>query len=111
MNYALDVIFLAIGIHFTTYIIYGRLRGKSLVGGYKPGVKGYDVFRKLVSNNKYFGISIIGTLFFAVNTFFDARSILHGSSSHSVLVAVPILVILIFVLMFALLPTILGKKR
>ncbi len=99
------------GLHFTTYLIYGRVKNKSLVGNYKPGTPGYDTFRKLVDSNKYLAISVTITLVFIVNTMFDVRRILHGSSSHSILLVVPVMVVLAFLLLFMLMPTMLGKKR
>jgi len=108
-SYLIDVLFIAIGLFFIVYVIYGRIKGKSLVGGYKPGKPGYDVFLRLLST-KYLVISIIATLFFVTNAVFDVRSILEESSSRSILIVAPVAVIATFFLVFPILSVMFKKK-
>lgn len=92
-NFLIDVLFLILGLHFTLYLIYGRTKRRSLVGGYKPGKPGYEVFIKLVDNTKYLVFSVILTLFFLISTIIDGHKILQSSSTHSILVFAPVVVI------------------
>ena len=110
-NYFIDVLFSITGLFFATYIIYGRVKRKPLIGDYKAGTPGYEAFRKIVENNKYLAITILGVLFFVVSAAFDARTILHSSSSRAILIVAPILNVLVFLIGVVLTPFILGKSN
>jgi len=84
-------------LFYVVYIIYGRVKRKSIIGNYRPGVPGYDVFRKIIAN-KFLVISSILAVFFILNAIFDARRVLQSSYSDSVLIVAPVGVILLFLL-------------
>jgi hypothetical protein len=110
-NFLVTVTLVVMGLFFTTYLIYGRAKRKSfLIGGYKPGSPGYDIFLKLVDNYKVLALAIISTLIFALDLTFQIFTVLD-SRSYGLLISGPVLVLLLFVLILAILPKILGKKR
>jgi hypothetical protein len=97
LAYSTDVLLALISIFVVVYIIYGRAKHRSLVGNYKPGVPGYDVFLKIIAN-KYLVISSILAVFFTINAFVDARRVLQSLYSDSVLIVAPVGVTLLFLL-------------
>ena len=110
-SFFLDVLLLAMGLHFTIYLMYGRIKHKALIGGYKPGAAGYDAFRKLVNNNRLLVISVVVTAFFIVNTALDARKILQGPPPHTILVVVPAIIVLMLLVLSFIIPAIFKSKR
>ena len=111
MNFVIDVMMLVIGMHFIAYMLYGRLRRRPLVGDYKPGDHGYAAFLRFVNNNKYLASAVALTAFFALTTLLDVRRILDASSSSSILIWVPVLVVASLFVMLYIMSSLLGKKR
>ena len=95
MAYSTDVTLAFMSLFFIAYIIYGRINNRSLIGGYKQGVPGYEVFRKIITN-KYLAISSVLAVLFILNAVLDARRVLQSPYSDSVLVIAPVGIILLF---------------
>lgn len=104
-----DILFGFLSLFSVIYIIYGRIRGKALIGGYRPGKPGYGAFRKIISNRNLI-IAVALVLFFTVSTILDADKVLNGPSpQHSILIIAPILVITTFLLAILIIPTLFRK--
>lgn len=88
-SFILDVLLLAIGLHFILYLIYGRVTGRPLIAPPLGKTPGHRTFLKLVNNTRYLIISIFVTIFFALSTTFDVLRILDSSSPRSILIIVP----------------------
>lgn len=110
MNFVADVLCFAMSLLFLVYIIYGKSKRKSIIGGYKPGTPGYDVFLRFVNNKKYLVLIASATAIFTVNLGFAVKDVLKSDSSHSILIVVPIMVIAAFAISIFVLPGVLGKK-
>ncbi len=110
-SFIFDILLFSIGLHFSLYLIYGRITGRPLVGPYQPKAPGYKTFLKLVNNTKYLAITIIVTLFFTLNTVLDVARILRSSSSHSILVVAPLIVVLAFGISIPVLTRILIPRK
>ena len=93
--YFMDIMLAFISFFYVAYIVFGRIKNRALVGGYKPGRPGYDLFRKIIST-KYLVISSVLAVFFVINAIFDARRVLESSYSSSVLIVAPIFTALLF---------------
>ncbi|HJP96713.1 MAG TPA: hypothetical protein VJ843_05090 [Candidatus Saccharimonadales bacterium] len=110
MNYLLDVMLFGISLFLIVYILYGRKKNQSLIGGYKPGVPGYEVFQKLI-RTRVLVLVCAATVFFGVGITLDIFSILHSDkTSHSILIAAPIAVIVAVAVTFIVLPPLFRKK-
>lgn len=109
-SYFIDIVLTVMGLFFLIYLIYGRVKRKSLIGGYEPGKPGYDVFFKLVHNPKYLYISIAVTLFFIISSVLDARAVLEGTQSRSILVVAPVMAVLALFLCIFTLSAVFSKK-
>lgn len=109
MNYSMDVLALGMCLFSLVYIIYGRMKNHSLIGGYKPGIPGYEVFQKLISTRVLIAVCI-ATVVFSVSTVLDVFSVLKSESSHSVLYVAPIGIIVTFIVALSLVPVLLKKK-
>jgi hypothetical protein len=109
MNYLIDVMIVALGLFSIVYIIYGRIKNQSLIGGYKPGKPGYDVFKKIVSTRSLVIVSTV-TIIFGVSTVFDILSILRSDASSSELFGAPIAVVVAMIATFTILPFVFKKQ-
>jgi hypothetical protein len=109
--YTFDVLLSVIGLHFTTYLIYGRVKKRALVGNYKPGAAGYDAFRKIVNNNKYLATSIVLTVVFIAATIAEGLRAFDQTSSHIFLVAIPIIMIILLLVSLKAIEMAFGKNR
>lgn len=110
-SYFLDVTFSVVGLFLITYIVYGRTKKKPLIGESNATKRDYHIFRRIVGNNRYLAITVLGTLFFIVNAAIDMWTILRSSSPHTILVVAPVLNILLLFIAIALAPSLLGQKR
>ena len=99
------------GVFFTAYIIYGRIKRKPLlVGDYKPGMPGYKEFLKIVNNNWYLAAAILTTIFSLIVFANDVLVVLNGPYHNSMLITSPALAVIIFVAALLIIPRALGKK-
>lgn len=108
MNYLMDILALGVCLFSLIYIIYGRMKNHSLIGGYKPGVPGYEAFRKLI-RTRVLVMVCIATVVFGISTVFDARAILQSNSPHAILLAAPIGFIATLVIGLIITPILLKK--
>jgi hypothetical protein len=110
-GYFLDVILGISAIFFVINLLYGRIKRKALIGGYKPGVPGYEAFSKWVNSNRNLTVAVVVAIFFIVNAIFDARKILEDPNAPtSLLVVAPVMVVLAFFIIVLVLPKILIKR-
>lgn len=93
--YFVDILLAFASLFYVVYIVFGRVKHRALIGGYRPGEPGYNVFRKITST-KYLVVSLMFATLFIISAVFDARRVIESSYSKSILVAVPILTILLF---------------
>jgi hypothetical protein len=110
-SYFFDVILVGLGLLFIVYIVYGRIKRRSIFGNCKPGDPGYAEFLKFINNSKFLILATLGTLFFFVSAILDAKDILKETTSHSILVVAPIMVGLGFLGLAMIIPRMLIGKR
>lgn len=111
--FTFDVLFLAIGLYALVSIIYGRVKHKTFIGDYYgPGGPGHGMFMKFVKNNVYLSLVVIATLLAASSMVYDVFRVLEQpSSTYSIFIVGPAVVIIGFVVMFVVASSIYKRSR
>lgn len=110
LEFSISVIAVTIGLFFITYLIYGRIKKRPLVGNYKPDEPGYAIFINLTTKTKYLLISSVVTLLLSVKLVFDVMAVLQSSASKTVLISAPVMALLSLFVSTKFISIINGKK-
>lgn len=98
-NYLIGSLLLVVGIHFTAYLAYLKVKHDPSMRGYVLGIPGpgYKAYRRFYSDPKYLIISVAATLLLLINWIFGVRDIMREhTSSHSILYVAPVASVLVY---------------
>jgi|GEM_PF-3345481 len=95
INFIFSLVLVILGLQFTGYLIYIRIKRTVFEEKYKKDTSKYRVLQKLLKPSKLVIVATL-TLICVINLGFSVHTVLHHSSSRSILVSGPIACILLY---------------